>query len=67
MNNGNGNSLRQLLQNLRGGGFNASLTLNGVNIVGQKVVVVADNVVYTVNNAGLARAALIDRIDSVDF
>lgn len=64
----NGNSvIRTVLQDLRGGGFNTSLTISGVNIVGQKVVAFEDVVVFTVNNAGVARATVIADIQSVDF
>lgn len=63
-----GNStITQLLRDLRGGGFNTSLTLRGVNITGQKVVAFENGVVFTVNGAGLARATRISQIDSVDF
>lgn len=60
-------TIRTLLEDLRGGGFNTSITLNGVNLVGQKVIAFENGVVFTVNNAGVARATVIGRIDSVDF
>jgi hypothetical protein len=68
-------TIASLLANLRGGGFNTSLTLRGINIVGQKVVAFeptgvaggAASTVFTVNNAGVARATNIASIDSVDF
>jgi len=63
----NNSTITQLLRDLRGGGFNTSLTLRGINIVGQKVVAFENGVVFTVNNAGLARATRISQIDSVDF
>jgi hypothetical protein len=56
-----------LLRDLRGGGFNTSLLIRGVQLVGQKVVAFEGNVVFTVDAAGLARATSIGRIDSVDF
>lgn len=59
--------IRRLLEDLRGGGFNTSLLIDGVEITGQKVVAFENNVVFTVNGAGLARATRIDQIDSVDF
>jgi hypothetical protein len=60
-------TITTLLQNLIGGGFNASITINGVEFTGQKVVAFENGVVYTVNNAGVARATVIANIDSVDF
>lgn len=57
----------QLLQDLRGGGFNASLIMDGVTIEGQKVIAFENGVLYTVNSAGVARAIRIDAIDSVNF
>jgi len=59
--------IRQLLLDLRGGGFNTSITLSGVTIFGQKVINLEGGVVYTVNAAGLARATVIAQIESVDF
>lgn len=50
-----------------GGGFNTSLVVDGVVIRRQKVVAFENDVVYTVNRNGLARATRIERIDSVDF
>jgi hypothetical protein len=66
-------TLFTLLQNLRGGGFNTSLTLpGGIEFTGQKVVAFdtttgVGNTVFTVNNAGVARATNIGSINSVDF
>lgn len=59
--------IRQLLEDLRGGGFNTSLVINGVVIEGQKVVAFENGVVFTVNAAGLARATRIEQIQSVNF
>lgn len=66
MPNQNGD-IRQLLEDLRGGGFNTSLLIDGFQIAGQKVVAFSNGVVFTVDNGGLARATRIDQIDSVDF
>lgn len=60
-------AIRRLLEDLRGGGFNTSLTIDGFNIAGQKVVSFENGVVFTVNAAGVARATVIAEIDSVDF
>lgn len=60
-------AIRRLLEDLRGGGFNTSLTVDGLNIVGQKVVAFENGVVFTVNSSGVARATVISEIDSVDF
>lgn len=57
----------QLLQDLRGGGFNTSLLLDGLQIKDQKVVAFANGVVFTVDQNGLARATVIAELDSVDF
>jgi len=59
--------IRRLLEDLRGGGFNTSITVNGINIAGQKVVAFENGVVFTVNSNGVARATVISQIDSVDF
>jgi len=59
--------IRRLLLDLRGGGFNTSITLSGVTIFGQKVINLEDGIVYTVNAAGLTRATVIAEIQSVDF
>lgn len=64
---GQTSTIRRLLEDLRGGGFNASLILNGVVIEGQKVVSFENDLVFTVNAAGLVRSTRIDRIDSVNF
>lgn len=58
---------RGLLGDLRGGGFNTSILINGVEFEDQKVVSFEDGIVFTVDEEGLARAFRIDRIDSVDF
>ncbi len=60
-------TIRQLLEDLRGGGFNTSLIVDGVVIENQKVVAFENGVVYTVNTNGVARATRIDQIDSVNF
>lgn len=60
-------TIRNLLEDLRGGRFNTSLVVNGVVLRRQKVVAFENDVVYTVNRNGLARATRIDRIDSVNF
>jgi hypothetical protein len=60
-------SLRQLLQSLIGSGFTVSLVVNGVVIENQKVVTVDSNLVFTVNNAGVVRATLLNNITSVNF
>lgn len=59
--------IRALLMDLRGGGFNASLTLDGVELKHQKVVAFENGVVFTVDQNGLARATVIAQIQSVDF
>ncbi len=60
-------TIRNLLQSLVGSGFTVSLTVDGVNIVNQKVVTVQSDVVFTVSSNGVVRATRIDEIDSVDF
>lgn len=60
-------TIRRLLEDLRGGGFNTSLTVDGVQFLGQKVVAFENGVVFTVDAAGVARATVITSIDSVDF
>ncbi|MBP2019660.1 hypothetical protein J2Z79_003102 [Symbiobacterium terraclitae] len=60
-------TIRQLLEDLRGGGFNTSLIVDGVVIENQKVVAFENGIVYTVNANGVARATRIDQIDSVNF
>jgi len=47
-------TIRQLLQDLRGSGFNTSLVLDGVVIRRQKVVAFENDVVFTVDRKGLA-------------
>jgi len=60
-------TIRQLLEDLRGGGYNTSLIVDGVVIENQKVVAFENGIVYTVNANGVARATRIDQIDSVNF
>ena len=60
-------SIFRLLQDLRGGGFNASITVSGFTFTGQKVVAFENNTVFTVNAAGVARATPVANILSVDF
>lgn len=60
-------TLRRLLEDLRGGGFNASIVVQGVVFNGQKVVAFENNTVFTVDAAGVARATPIGNILSVDF
>lgn len=60
-------NVRRLLEDLRGNGFNVSLILNGVVLEGQKVVSFENDLVFTVNSAGVVRATRLDRIDSVNF
>ncbi|HLN63778.1 MAG TPA: hypothetical protein VK464_19835 [Symbiobacteriaceae bacterium] len=59
--------IRRLLEDLRGGGFNASLTVNNFMFNRQKVVSFENGVVYTVGEDGVARATVIAQIQSVDF
>lgn len=59
--------IRRLLEDLRGGGFNASLTINGFTFTRQKVVAFENGVVYTVGEDGTARATVISTIQSVDY
>lgn len=60
-------NIRALLESLRGNPFGVSLIIDGVEILGQKVVGFDGNLVLTVNQAGVARATLITAIDSVNF
>ncbi|MDF2629866.1 MAG: hypothetical protein K0R39_3697 [Symbiobacteriaceae bacterium] len=60
-------AIRRLLEDLRGGGFNASITLDGVEFDGQKVVGFENGTVLTVDQAGVARMTVIAQIRSVDF
>lgn len=60
-------TIRRLLEQLRGTGFNVSITIDGTEFTGQKVVAFEDGLVFTVNTAGLVRATRVDRIASVDF
>lgn len=59
--------VRRLLEDLRGGGFNTSITVQGFEFTGQKIVAFENGVVYSVDAAGVARATLISQIQSVDF
>ncbi|HWI65717.1 MAG TPA: hypothetical protein VNT75_28135 [Symbiobacteriaceae bacterium] len=59
--------IRRLLEDLRGGGFNTALTVEGFEFAGQKVVSFENGVVFTVNDAGLARATVIGQIQSTAF
>lgn len=58
---------RNLLRDLRGGGFNTSITVRGAEFEDLKVVAFEDGVVFTVDENGLARAFCIERIDAIDF
>lgn len=60
-------TIRRLLEDLRGSGFTVSLTLDGIQFTGQKVVAFENGLVYTVDGAGVVRATVINQIDSVDF
>lgn len=60
-------TIRRLLEDLRGGGFNASITVNGFQFNMQKVVCFENNVVFTVDAAGMVRATPLANIQSVDF
>lgn len=60
-------NIRALLESLIGNPFNVSLVVDGVEIFGQKVVSVNNNIVLTVNKDGVARATVIAEIDSVNF
>lgn len=59
--------IRRLLEDLRGGGFNTSLTVDGFQFNGQKIVSFENGVVFTVDAAGVARATVIGQLQSVDF
>lgn len=59
--------IRRLLEDLRGGGFNTSITVDGFQFNGQKVIAFESGVVYTVDAAGVARATQLNAIQSVDF
>lgn len=59
--------IRRLLEDLRGGGFNTSLTVDGFQFNNQKIIAFENGVVYSVDANGLARATLISQIQSVDF
>jgi len=59
--------IRRLLEDLRGGGFNTSITVDGFEFRGQKVVAFENGTGFTVDAAGLARATVISQIQSVDF
>lgn len=59
---------RGLLRDLRGGGFNTSIVTRGGNeFEDLKIVSFEDDVVFTVDEEGLARAFCIERIDVIDF
>lgn len=60
-------SLLALLQQLRGGGFNADIVLNGVIFNGQKVVAFENNVVFTVDDNGRVHATPVANILSASF
>jgi hypothetical protein len=60
-------TIRRLLEDLRGGGFNTSITVVGATFIGQKVIAFENGVVFTVDQNGLARATVIGDIQSVDF
>lgn len=60
-------AIRNLLQQLIGSGFTVSLIIDGTQLTGQKVVSVGNDVVTTVNNAGLVRVTRIADVLSVDF
>jgi hypothetical protein len=60
-------TIRALLEDLRGPNFGVSITIDGTEFTGQKVVAFENDLVFTVNAAGLVRATRIDRIASVDF
>lgn len=60
-------AIRALLEDLRGGGFNTSITLDGFQFNRQKVICFENGVVFTVNEDGVARATNIALIQSVDF
>lgn len=59
--------VRRLLEDLRGGGFNTSITVDGFQFNAQKVVSFENSTVFTVDAAGVARATVIGQIQSVDF
>lgn len=59
--------IRRLLEDLRGGGFNTSITVDSFQFNGQKVISFEGGVVFSVDAAGLARATVINQIRSVDF
>ncbi|MFZ5817551.1 MAG: hypothetical protein ACOY93_20015 [Bacillota bacterium] len=60
-------SIRELLQRLIGGGFTVSLIVDGVVITDQKVVSVTNDLVFTVNAAGVVRATRLAEIDSINY
>lgn len=60
-------TIGNLLRDLRGNPFTTSITVPGIQFVGQKVVSFEGNVVFTVDTAGLVRATQIPSIVSVDF
>ncbi|HWI51792.1 MAG TPA: hypothetical protein VNT01_06590 [Symbiobacteriaceae bacterium] len=60
-------AIRRLLEDLRGGGFNASITVNNFQFNGQKIIGFENGVVFSTDAAGIARATIIADIQSVDF
>jgi len=59
--------IRRLLEDLRGGGFNTILTVDGFQFEGQKVISFENGVVFTTDAGGLARATVIADIQSTAF
>jgi hypothetical protein len=59
--------IRNLLADLRGGGFNTSIVIDGTVFEKQKVIAFENGVVFTVDNDGVARATRIGEIASVNF
>ncbi|HWI52837.1 MAG TPA: hypothetical protein VNT01_11930 [Symbiobacteriaceae bacterium] len=59
--------IRRLLEDLRGGGFNTSITVDSFQFNAQKIVSFENGVVFHVDAGGVARATLISQIQSVDF
>ena len=59
--------IRRLLEDLRGGGFNTSLTVDGFQFNAQKIISFENGVVFSADAAGVARGTVISRIQSVDF
>jgi hypothetical protein len=59
--------ISRLLESLRGGGFRVRITLPGAELIGQKIITVADGLVYSVDGAGNTWATRIAEIRSVEF